>query len=44
MATIIQIVGAAIISIGVALLSIPVGLIIAGGFTLLFGIAIDRIK
>jgi hypothetical protein len=44
MATILQITGAAIFSLGVALLSIPAGLIIAGAFTILFGVAIDRIK
>jgi hypothetical protein len=44
MATILQITGAAILSLGVGLLSIPAGLIVAGAFTILFGIAIDRIK
>jgi hypothetical protein len=44
MATILQITGAAILCLGVGLLSIPAGLIIAGAFTILFGVAIDRIK
>lgn len=44
MATILQIIGAAAISVGLGLFSISFGLIAAGSFALLFGIAMDRTK
>jgi hypothetical protein len=42
MATILQVIGAAAISIGAALMFIPAGLIIAGIFALMFGLAMER--
>jgi hypothetical protein len=42
MATVIQIIGAAVIVAGIAFLSIPVSLIVAGVATVLFGIAMER--
>lgn len=42
MATIIQIAGATITAVGVGLIFAPLGLILAGAFTLAFGIAMER--
>jgi len=42
MATVIQIIGAALIVAGIAFISIPVSLIVAGVATVLFGIAMER--
>ena len=42
MATVIQVIGAAVIVAGIAFLSIPVSLIVAGVATVLFGIAMER--
>jgi hypothetical protein len=42
MATTLQILGASAISIGAGLVFIPAGLIIAGVFALLFGLAAER--
>ena len=42
MGTIIQIVGATLITIGTILLAVPAGFIIAGVFVILFGIATER--
>ena len=42
MATVIQIIGAAVIVAGIAFISIPVSLIIAGTAAVLFGIAMER--
>jgi len=41
-ATILQIVGAGLITIGTILLAVPAGFIIAGIFVILFGIATER--
>jgi hypothetical protein len=41
-ASIAQIAGAIAISIGVGLIFVPAGIIIAGVFSVLFGIAIER--
>jgi hypothetical protein len=42
MSTTIQLVGALTITIGVALLSLPVGIIVGGAFLLLVGFALGR--
>lgn len=42
MATIIQISGAVAITIGLALISIPLSLIVAGVLAVAFGIALER--
>jgi hypothetical protein len=42
MATILQVIGAAAISIGAALMFIPAGVIIAGIFAVMFGLAMER--
>jgi hypothetical protein len=42
MSTILQILGASLITIGTVLLAVPAGLIIAGTFVILFGIAMER--
>jgi hypothetical protein len=42
MSTILQVVGAATITVGVTLLSIPVGIIIGGAFMILIGLALGR--
>lgn len=42
MATIIQIAGATVTAVGVGLIFPPLGLILAGVFTLVFGIAMER--
>jgi hypothetical protein len=42
MATVIQIVGAALIVAGIALLSVPVAVIVAGLSAVFFGIALER--
>lgn len=42
MATIIQVAGAATITLGVALISLPVALIVGGIFAVLFGLALER--
>ena len=42
MATVIQVIGAAVIVAGIALISIPVSLIVAGLATVFFGIALER--
>ena len=42
MSTTIQLVGALAITVGVALLSVPVGIIVGGVFLLLVGFAIGR--
>lgn len=42
MATVIQISGAALIVAGIAFLSLPVSLIVAGVAAVLFGIAMER--
>jgi hypothetical protein len=42
MATILQIAGAVLVTAGIALFSIPVGLIFAGLSALAFGIALER--
>lgn len=44
MATIIQVAGAATITLGVGLLSLPIALIIGGFFAVLFGLAVERRK
>jgi len=41
-ATIMQIAGATLISIGAALVYLPLGIILAGTAALLFGIAMER--
>lgn len=41
-ATILQIAGATLISIGAALVFLPLGIILAGTAALLFGIAMER--
>jgi len=38
----IQILGAAVVSIGVGLIWFPLGVILAGASTLVFGIALER--
>jgi hypothetical protein len=42
MATVIQVLGAALIVAGIALLSIPVSVIVAGLAAVFFGIALER--
>jgi len=42
MATIIQIIGAATVSIGVGMIWFPLGVVLAGVGTLVFGIALER--
>jgi hypothetical protein len=42
MTTALQIAGAALITAGAALLSIPAGLIVGGSFAILIGIALRR--
>lgn len=42
MANIIQIAGATLTAIGVGLIYPPLGIIIAGVFTLVFGVAMER--
>jgi len=42
MATIIQIAGAALLVVGIGLISVPASLIVAGLATLAFGIALER--
>ena len=42
MGTILQILGATLITLGAILLAIPAGFIIAGVFVILFGIATER--
>jgi hypothetical protein len=42
MATILQVLGALGISIGAALIFIPAGIILAGIFSVLFGLALER--
>jgi hypothetical protein len=41
-ATILQIAGATLLSIGAALIYLPLGIILAGTAALLFGIAMER--
>jgi hypothetical protein len=41
-ATILQIAGATLISVGAALVYLPLGIILAGTAALLFGIALER--
>jgi hypothetical protein len=41
-ATILQILGAALISVGAAFVYLPLGIILAGVATLIFGIALER--
>jgi hypothetical protein len=42
MATVIQILGAALIVAGIALMSVPVSLVVAGLASIFFGIALER--
>lgn len=42
MSTILQAVGATVITIGVSLIFLPAGLITGGIFTVLFGLALER--
>jgi hypothetical protein len=42
MSTTIQLVGALAVTVGVALLSVPVGIIIGGTFLILIGFALGR--
>lgn len=42
LATLLQILGAALATVGVGLASIPLALIVAGLFCLLFGLAMER--
>lgn len=42
MASILQIAGAALITLGVSLIFLPAGLIIGGSAVLLFGVAMER--
>lgn len=42
MATIIQILGAVTVSVGVGLIYAPIGIILAGVFALAFGVALER--
>lgn len=41
-ATILQIAGATLISVGAALVYLPLGIILAGAAALVFGIALER--
>lgn len=42
MSTVLQVAGAVAVTVGVALLSIPVGIIIGGAFMILIGLALGR--
>jgi len=42
LATIIQILGATAVAVGVGLIFAPLGIILAGGFALAFGIAMEK--
>jgi hypothetical protein len=42
MATVIQILGAALIVAGIALMSVPISLVVAGLASIFFGIALER--
>lgn len=42
MSTVLQVSGAVAVTVGVALLSIPVGVIIGGAFMILIGLALGR--
>jgi len=42
LATVLQIAGAAMATIGVSLIYLPAGLIVGGAATLLFGLAMER--
>lgn len=42
MSTVLQVAGAVAVTVGVALLSIPVGVIIGGAFMILIGLALGR--
>ena len=42
MATILQVTGAALVTVGVSIMFIPAGLIVGGIFSVLFGLAIER--
>lgn len=42
MPTIIQVAGAALVVLGIGILSIPISLIVAGIATVIFGIALER--
>jgi hypothetical protein len=42
MSTILQAVGATVITIGVAIVFVPAGLIVGGTFLVLFGLALER--
>lgn len=42
MSTVLQLAGAVAVTVGVALLSIPVGVIIGGAFMILIGLALGR--
>jgi hypothetical protein len=44
LATLLQVIGATTITIGVGLIWIPAGVIIGGIFALLFGLALERQK
>lgn len=44
LATLLQVAGAATITIGVSLIWLPAGVIIGGIFALLFGLALERQK
>ena len=44
MATILQVVGAATITLGISLIWLPAGIIVGGVFALLFGLALERQK
>jgi hypothetical protein len=44
MAMLAQILGATAIAVGAGLIYLPAGVIIAGVFAILFGIAVERIK
>lgn len=44
MAIIAQVLGATAIAVGAGLIYLPAGVIIAGVFAVLFGIAVERIK
>lgn len=42
MATILQVAGAVLVSVGAALIWLPLGVILAGAAALLFGLAMER--
>lgn len=44
LATLLQILGAAAITLGISLIFLPAGVIVGGIFSLLFGLAIERLK